>query len=399
MKDLTTMFGSRMCRVGTIQIRSAVLAFALTFIFSAAASAQVSMVHVTSCGPVTFPGSCTIPATGAGDLIVVGWEIGGGVSTSTVISAVTDNAGNRYVEAGAARAIDTAAGSVTDIWYAQNSLSGATSITITPNASISNGGAVIWEFSGMNTTAPLDQAAVLNSQAASSTPSGAAVSTTGVNEVVISLAAVAGDITGVAPGNSFTNDSALKGNGWAHLISTSAGAYAAQWNESPSGTYASSTASFKAASSGAISACDLNKDGVVDVVDGQLAVNMSLAIVPCTANIEGIDVCTADVVNRVVTAGLGEVCITGGSGSTAPHSVTLSWTASTSSGIIGYNVYQAVASNGPFTKLTPSLVTGTTFTDTTVLAGQTYYYVATAVNSSQVESAYSTQVQATVPTP
>jgi fibronectin type 3 domain-containing protein len=34
-----------------------------------------------------------------------------------------------------------------------------------------------------------------------------------------------------------------------------------------------------------------------------------------------------------------------------------------------------------------------------VSAGQTYYYVATAVSTSGVESSYSTQVSATVPTP
>ena len=39
----------------------------------------------------------------------------------------------------------------------------------------------------------------------------------------------------------------LKGNGWAHLITSAAGTYAAQWNQSPAGTYASSTAAFKAA--------------------------------------------------------------------------------------------------------------------------------------------------------
>jgi fibronectin type 3 domain-containing protein len=37
------------------------------------------------------------------------------------------------------------------------------------------------------------------------------------------------------------------------------------------------------------------------------------------------------------------------------------------------------------------------YTDTTVQSGITYYYVATAVNSSGDESAYSTQATANVP--
>jgi len=39
----------------------------------------------------------------------------------------------------------------------------------------------------------------------------------------------------------------------------------------------------------------------------------------------------------------------------------------------------------------------TSYTDTGVQAGQTYYFVVTAVNSSNVESAYSAEVSALVP--
>jgi TolB protein len=49
--------------------------------------------------------------------------------------------------------------------------------------------------------------------------------------------------------------------------------------------------------------------------------------------------------------------------------------------------------------LNSSLVSGTTYTDTTAQAGQTYYYVSTAVNSSDQESAYSNEAQAVVPSP
>ena len=40
----------------------------------------MSLVHATSCGPQAFPtATCTIPATGSGNLIVVGWQSGAGV--------------------------------------------------------------------------------------------------------------------------------------------------------------------------------------------------------------------------------------------------------------------------------------------------------------------------------
>ncbi|MGA9862926.1 MAG: choice-of-anchor D domain-containing protein, partial [Terriglobales bacterium] len=78
------------------------------------------------------------------------------------------------------------------------------------------------------------------------------------------------------------------------------------------------------------------------------------------------------------------------------HSVSLSWT-DTNSGTAGYNVYRGNASGGPFTEINSGLDTTTAYSDTSVTAGQTYYYVATAVNESGEESAYSNEAQAAVP--
>ncbi len=59
------------------------------------------------------------------------------------------------------------------------------------------------------------------------------------------------------------------------------------------------------------SPCDLNGDGIVNVQDTQLAVNMSLSIIPCTANINGAGVCNTVTIQRVVTASLGGACVVG----------------------------------------------------------------------------------------
>ena len=157
--------------------------------------------------------------------------------------------GNAYSEAGTARSVDSVAGSVVDVWYARNSVPGATTLTITPSASATNAAAVIWEFSGADLSSPLDQTAVLSNQGATGTPSAAAVTTASAGDVVISLAALAGNQTGISSGNTFVSDSAIKGNGWAHFIASSPGTYAAQWNQSPPGTYTSSTVAFRAAGS------------------------------------------------------------------------------------------------------------------------------------------------------
>jgi fibronectin type 3 domain-containing protein len=80
-----------------------------------------------------------------------------------------------------------------------------------------------------------------------------------------------------------------------------------------------------------------------------------------------------------------------------PHTVALSWTASSSS-VSGYNVYRGTTSNGPYpTKLNGSLVTAAGYADSTVADGTTYYYVVTAVDSSDVESVDSNQATAIIP--
>jgi hypothetical protein len=83
------------------------------------------------------------------------------------------------------------------------------------------------------------------------------------------------------------------------------------------------------------------------------------------------------------------------------HDAILSWTASTTPGVVGYNVYRGATSGGESaTPLNSSPFNGTTYTDETVQAGQTYYYVVTAVASDDVtQSANSNELSATVPSP
>jgi len=84
---------------------------------------------------------------------------------------------------------------------------------------------------------------------------------------------------------------------------------------------------------------------------------------------------------------------------TGIHWVDLTWTASTSTGVSGYNVYRSQASSGPYNVINTNPVVGTSFVDTAVTAGQTYYYMTTAIGEDGVESGYSNVASATVPTP
>ena len=83
--------------------------------------------------------------------------------------------------------------------------------------------------------------------------------------------------------------------------------------------------------------------------------------------------------------------LTGNGTPTPTHSVSLSWAASTSANISGYNIYRALYSTscGTFQKLNSQVNTGTLYTDSTVTDGQSYCYAATTVNSNNGESGYS----------
>jgi hypothetical protein len=82
----------------------------------------------------------------------------------------------------------------------------------------------------------------------------------------------------------------------------------------------------------------------------------------------------------------------------ATHGVNLAWTASPSV-VIGYNVYRSSQSGGPYQPLNATLVASPAYTDSNVQAGQRYFYVVTAMDSSGGESSFSNEASATVPSP
>ncbi len=80
------------------------------------------------------------------------------------------------------------------------------------------------------------------------------------------------------------------------------------------------------------------------------------------------------------------------------HSVDLKWKASPSV-VVGYNVYRADKSDGPYRKLNSSPVRETNYKDTTVQADHTYFYRVTAVDAKGGESGFTSQIKAVVPSP
>jgi HYDIN/CFA65/VesB-like, Ig-like domain/Cep192 domain 4/Transmembrane protein 131-like N-terminal len=86
--------------------------------------------------------------------------------------------------------------------------------------------------------------------------------------------------------------------------------------------------------------------------------------------------------------------LSGSGASAAVPAVNLSWTPSSSS-YTGFDIYRGSVSGGPYTMINSSLTPA--FTDNTVAASQTYYYVVTEIDSSGNQSNYSNQATAVVP--
>jgi fibronectin type 3 domain-containing protein len=80
----------------------------------------------------------------------------------------------------------------------------------------------------------------------------------------------------------------------------------------------------------------------------------------------------------------------------ATHSVQLSWSSGVF-GVTGFNTYSSTVSGGPYVKMGSTAASDPSYTDTNVQTSRTYYYVVTAINSSNQESGHSSEVTAIVP--
>lgn len=85
------------------------------------------------------------------------------------------------------------------------------------------------------------------------------------------------------------------------------------------------------------------------------------------------------------------------------HSVKLSWAASVPASklprdkVIGYNIYRSTKSHDRHPqRINAKLCEGTSYTDTDVKAGKTYFYVTRGVTASGAESGPSNEVKAKV---
>jgi hypothetical protein len=127
---------------------------------------------------------------------------------------------------------------------------------------------------------------------------------------------------------------------------------------------------------------------------GQSA-SFTLTVLPSsTGSLTGNFFLLSNAANSILGIALG-----GNGADRAAHAVTLAWEPSVSKDVVGYEVFRGTQSGGPYTQISAATVTASTYTDSTVVSGTTYYYVVTSVGSTGEQSAYSPQSIATIPTP
>jgi beta-glucanase (GH16 family) len=134
--------------------------------------------------------------------------------------------------------------------------------------------------------------------------------------------------------------------------------------------------------------------------NGFTSTSQNPSIVNAATSASGLYSVTATVGGCTSTAGTTTVVViliptpTGLTATTGNTQVTLSWNAS--SGATSYNVKSSTTNGGPY--VTIASPTTTSYTNTSLVNGTTYYYVVSATNSA-CESANSAQVSATPTTP
>ncbi len=130
------------------------------------------------------------------------------------------------------------------------------------------------------------------------------------------------------------------------------------------------------------------------IAPGETA-TLALAFTPTVvATFSGTVTVTSNATNSPIS-----IAVSGSGALADPHSVTLTWTASTTPSVVGYYVFRGNQSGGPYFQMNMTPVAITQYNDTSAQAGQTYFYVVVAVDASGATSEASTVVSVRVQFP
>jgi fibronectin type 3 domain-containing protein len=165
-------------------------------------------------------------------------------------------------------------------------------------------------------------------------------------------------------------------------------------SSSLAGTLSASTADVTVASAG-WSGSGYSVSGVsfpLSVAAGQSAQYTVTFTPPAAGSSPG----SISFVSNASDASLKQTFSGAGTQSTSLHNVSLTWNPSTST-VAGYNLYRGTQSGGPYSRMNSTLLSSTSYDDSGVLSGRNYFYVSTAVDASNNESAFSNEAAAAIP--
>jgi hypothetical protein len=186
------------------------------------------------------PVGLSIGATGAGNLLVLATS---NITSTEVVSSLTDDAGNTYVSAGSNYTDKSV--TVGEVWYAASSNPNATELTIAnPNGVLRE----LWfvEVVGARLASPLDAVATISDAPQVAPVSSPPVTPTSYPAIVIAQMNVSGSIGGLACGSEFVALPLLHGDDTAYQIVGVPGTYQATWNAPTESLYGAASVAFAA---------------------------------------------------------------------------------------------------------------------------------------------------------
>ena len=208
-----------------------------------AVTAPIAFVQGNFADPQTAQTAVTVPfgaAQGAGNLnvVVVGWN-----DTKAVVNSVVDTGGNVYQLAVGPTKRTTLL--TQSIYYAKNIVGGTNSITVNFSVAASFADVRTAEYSGIDTTNPLDVA--IGATGTTNSSSSGAVTTTNASDLIVGANMVFTSTIGAGTGFTSRRITTPDGDIYEDRVVTAAGSQTATAPLSGAGAWVMQLAAFKAA--------------------------------------------------------------------------------------------------------------------------------------------------------
>ena len=225
--------------------QSGTLTNGYTYTNSGGGGGSIGFVQVNAATPQSPSASVAVSyslAQTAGNLniVVVGWN-----DNTSSLSSVSDSRGNSYVQAGTTIA---GTGIQQAIYYAKNIAAGSNTVTVSFNQAAAYVDVRLLEYSGLNTTNPLD--ATAGAAGTSNSPDSGAATTTSANELIFGAGTTGGSFNEAGTGFTVCIITSPDGDIGEHKLVSSTGSYSAPATLNNSSTWVMQMVTFRASGQG-----------------------------------------------------------------------------------------------------------------------------------------------------